>query len=105
MAPIKKTTLSTLSARESVYLHDFLTNHSIVSEIHNISERPVCPVVCHKSQSAGRSDYKKAMMLYISGFGYEFMNENPCGYSPAFLEALANYCDTMAGIEKRVVLS
>lgn len=93
-APIKKTTLLTIRALELTHIYSFLTNKIISPEIS--IQRPSCPIKSLYHQSLATYDYKQSMMKYISNFGYEFRNSNPCEYSPAFLEALANYCEYKA---------
>lgn len=96
-APIKKSTLSNLRAPELASLYGFLTNGIMGYE--NLVQRPECPIRSPKHQSLATYSYKKAMVEYIQGFGYR-LESSPCLYTPAFLEALANYLEQRGKEEK-----
>jgi len=89
-APIKEHTMRRICTSELVSLAIFLLGDDAVSK--NLQQRPECPIKSPRHQSSATYDYKQAMIEYISGFGHKFHKE-PCSYPPAFLEALANYCE------------
>lgn len=96
-APIKKSTLSDLCALELASLYGFLTEGIIGYE--NLVQRPECPIRSPRHQSLATHAYKKAMVEYIQGFGHS-LESSPCLYTPAFLEAFANYLEQRAKEEK-----
>lgn len=56
--------------------------------------RPVYP----QAKTQANFAYKKAMIDYIATFGY-VLEDAPCSYTPAFLEAFANYCERHTNLE------
>jgi len=93
IVPMGKSVLVRLPAPELDSLYSFLTNDNIEHE--NILLRPECPVKKPNQISLARYAYKKSMIEYISGFGYQFLSNNPCSYTPSFLETFANYCEAI----------
>lgn len=89
--PIAKGALSGVSVSELSGLCRFLVD-GILSSEKNPAKRPICPVTSQQHRSVARIPYKEAMLQYISGFGYR-LAEYAGVYSPAFLEALANYLE------------
>lgn len=97
-APISKNALVRVHVPELIDLHNFLTGTIIGSK--DLLTRPPCPIQWQNHHSAARYDYKLAIVQYISTFGFQLTSQNPCNYNPAFLEALANYCEHAVKNEK-----
>ncbi len=55
--------------------------------------RPNCPITCPKKINQAKIEYKLTMIEYIKQFGIYLIENAPCNYTPAILEALANYCE------------
>lgn len=91
--PLSETTIAKLRLFELNNLYGFLTSEIIKPR--DSFQRPECPIKSPKHLSLARYEYKKAMLDYISNFGYE-LTEPPCNYLSAFLEAFANYCEQKA---------
>ena len=89
-ANITRTTFSTLFLEELIQLHVFLIDGILLSPTTGL--RFPCPITTPLSQSRCRYDYKLGMIEYISTFGYKFPRQ-PCSYTPALLESVANYCE------------
>lgn len=95
-APIRKTTLNSIDVDELTSLCSFLTREIVAHPgLRESFKRPYCPVTGPNHQSQATHSYKKAMINYISRFGFD-LSWAPCSYLPAFLEAMANYCESMA---------
>lgn len=96
-ALIESTTLSSITNEELDALGKFLTGN--ITKITNDYERPVCPIQSTAQQNKARHEYKKAMVDYISSFGYTF-DMAPGAIRPAILEAVANYCEIHVILEE-----
>ncbi len=90
--PLGRSAIKGIRITEIIKLHSFLVSGILQRREHSMYTRPECPMQSQKDISMARYDYKKSMTDYIASYGYR-LDANPCDYKPAFLEALANYCE------------